>query len=185
MSETHTKKYVDLYDLGVFKEYMPEVIEVTWAQYQALPNTKYTDGNVYCITDMPVLGVEIDDTTTAQDKVWSSSKTNTEISAKASASDLTNKTKTTRITVDTTGWSEDTTSQSGTTLYKKQISLNHVYVACPNVDIGANGVLPTSAEQEAYNLLQYVTVDDNTNKLYLYASATPSSSFYINVGGVD
>lgn len=93
--------------------------------------------------------------------------------------------KVTSFAVDLTGWSQDTSSQSGTTLYKKQISLNHVYVESPTVDIGSSGVLPTVAEQESYNLLQYVTVDDSVPCLYLYASAIPTTSFYINVEGVD
>jgi hypothetical protein len=93
--------------------------------------------------------------------------------------------KATSKQVTTTGWTSDTTSQSGTTLYKKQISVNHVYVESPTVDIGASGVLPTVAEQESYNLLQYVTVDDTVPCLYLYASAIPTTAFYINVEGVD
>lgn len=91
----------------------------------------------------------------------------------------------TTLSVDLTGWTSDTTSQSGTTLYKKQISVNHVYVESPTVDIGASGVLPTVAEQESYNLLQYVTVDDTVPCLYLYASAIPTTAFYISVVGVD
>ena len=91
----------------------------------------------------------------------------------------------TTLSVDLTGWTSDTTSQSGTTLYKKQITLNHVYVECPTVDIGASGVLPTVAEQESYNLLQYVTCDDSVPCLYLYASAIPTTAFYISVVGVD
>ena len=93
--------------------------------------------------------------------------------------------KVTSLAVDLTGWTSDTTSQSGTTLYKKQISLNHVYVESPTVDIGSSGVLPTVAEQESYNLLQYVTVDDSVPCLYLYASAIPTTAFYIKVEGVD
>lgn len=93
--------------------------------------------------------------------------------------------KVTSLAVDLTGWTSDTTSQSGTTLYKKQISLNHVYVESPTVDIGSSGVLPTVAEQESYNLLQYVTVDDTVPCLYLYASAIPTTAFYIKVTGVD
>lgn len=93
--------------------------------------------------------------------------------------------KVTSLVVDLTGWTQDTTSQSGTTLYKKQISLNNVYVECPTVDIGSSGVLPTVAEQESYNLLQYVTVDDTVPCLYLYASAIPTTAFYIKVKGVD
>lgn len=101
-------------------------------------------------------------------------------------SDLTSGVMTsTTLAVDLTGWTQDTSSQSGTTLYKKQISLNHVYVESPTVDIGSSGVLPTVAEQESYNLLQYVTVDDSVPCLYLYASAIPTTAFYINVEGVD
>ena len=94
---------------------------------------------------------------------------------------------TTSFAVDLTSWTTDTTSQSGTTLYKKAISLSHVYVDSPSVDIGAatGYVLPTSAEQESYDLLQYVTVDDTVPCLYLYASAIPTTAFYIKVTGVD
>ena len=91
------------------------------------------------------------------------------------------------LAVSLTGWTSDTTSQSGTTLYKKQISLSHVYTSEPSVDIGAGTgyTLPTSAEQESYDLLQYVTVDDTVPCLYLYASAIPTTSFYIKVKGAD
>jgi hypothetical protein len=93
----------------------------------------------------------------------------------------------TTLAVSLTGWTTDTTSQSGTTLYKKQISLTHVYVESPSVDIGAGTgyVLPTSAEQESYNLIQYVTVDDTVPCLYLYASEIPTTAFYIKVVGVE
>lgn len=88
--------------------------------------------------------------------------------------------------VDTTGWVADTTSQSGTTLYKKSVSVSHVY-ANPSVDIGSatGNVLPTTAEQTAYDLVQYVTCDDTVPCLYLYASDISTDTFYINVGGVD
>ena len=98
---------------------------------------------------------------------------------------ITNKHKVTRFEVSTSSWASDTTSQSGTTLYKKSIALSHVYVDSPSVDIGATGVLPTTAQQEAYNLLQYVTVDSAVPCLYLYASDIPTNAFYINVEGVD
>lgn len=93
----------------------------------------------------------------------------------------------TTLAVSLTGWATDTTSQSGTTLYKKQISLTSVYVESPSVDIGAGTgyVLPTSAEQESYNLIQYVTVDDTVPCLYLYASEIPTTAFYIKVVGVE
>ena len=98
---------------------------------------------------------------------------------------LNDKHKVTSKQVDTSGWATDTTSQSGTTLYKKTISLNHVYVDSPSVDIGAasGSVLPTAAQQIAYDLLQYVTVNGTT--MYLYGSDIPTDAYYINVEGVD
>lgn len=114
-----------------------------------------------------------------------STATQTALDAKASTTDVNNKHKVSNFEVSTTGWTADTTSQSGTTLYKKQITLNHVYVESPSVDIGASGVLPTVAQQTAYDLLQYVTIDDTVPCLYLYASDIPTDSFYINVEGVD
>ena len=99
--------------------------------------------------------------------------------------DITNKHKITTKTVDTTGWTTDTSSQSGTTLYKKTISLAHVYVDSPSVDISTSSGtgLPTKAQQTAYDLLQYVTINGTT--LTLYASNIPSTTFYIQIEGVD
>lgn len=94
-----------------------------------------------------------------------------------------NKHKVTSKQVATTGWTSDTSSQSGTTLYKKTIALSHVYVTSPIVDIGASGVLPTTAQQQAYDLLQYVTINGTT--LTLYGTAIPSTAYYINITGVD
>ena len=98
---------------------------------------------------------------------------------------ITNKHKVTSVQVTTSGWTADTTSQSGSTLYKKSISLSHVYVDSPSVDIGATSgsTLPTTAQQTAYDLLQYVTVDGTT--MYLYGSDIPTDAYYINVEGVD
>lgn len=122
-----------------------------------------------------------------EDSLTSSSavKALTAKQGKALKDNIDNKHKVSSFTVGTTGWTSDTTSQSGTTLYKKSISLSHVYVDRPSVDIGAasGSTLPTAAQQAAYNLLQYVTVDGTT--MYLYASAIPTDAFYISVEGVD
>lgn len=98
---------------------------------------------------------------------------------------LNDKHKLTLLQVNTSGWSADTTSQSGTTLYKKSLSLSHVYVDSPSVSIGAasGSVLPTTAQQVAYDLLRYITVDGTT--LYLYGTDIPTDTYYINVEGVD
>lgn len=122
-------------------------------------------------------GATIDDTTISTLSCWSSSKTNSEI---------TNRHKVTNLSVTLTGWTQDTTSQSGSTLYKKQITLTNIYTT-PEVEIGAGTgyVLPTTSEQESYDLIQYTTYDDTVPCLYLYASDIPQTAFYINVGGVD
>ena len=100
---------------------------------------------------------------------------------------LNNLKKVSSFEVSTSSWVEDTTSQSGTTLYKKSISLSHVYADDPIVKIGAatGYVLPTTDEQAAFNLVLYATLDDTVPALYLYASDIPEDTFYINVEGVD
>lgn len=89
------------------------------------------------------------------------------------------------VAVSTSGWTQDTTSQSGTTLYVLAISLNNVYVDSPSIDISSStGIgLPTKEQQTAYDLLKYATVDGTT--LRLYATAVPSTAFCIKVEGVD
>jgi len=98
---------------------------------------------------------------------------------------LANKHKVTRKTVNTSSWTADTTSQSGSTLYKKSIALSHVYVDSPSVDISTSSGsgLPTTAQQTAYDLLQYVTIDGTT--MYLYSSEIPTTTYYIEIEGVD
>lgn len=112
--------------------------------------------------------------------------TNAQDAIDETVEDIENKHTVTSFEVTTANWTTDTTSQSGTTLYKKQVSLNHVY-ANPSVDIGSasGSVLPTTAQQDAYDLIQYVTVDTAIPCLYLYASDIPTDGFYINVEGVD
>lgn len=118
-------------------------------------------------------------TTTATGKVLDATQ------GKILNDNITNKHKLTRKTVNTSSWTADTTSQSGSTLYKKSISLSHVYVDSPSVDISTSSGsgLPTTAQQDAYDLLQYVTVDGTT--MYLYSSEIPTTTFYIGIEGVD
>ena len=120
------------------------------------------------------------------------SNLDTAVSGKASSTDVNNKHKITQKAVDiTSGWTQDSTSQSGSTFYKKQITLNHIYVDSPTVEIGAyNAVLPTTAQQTTYDYLRYVTVDDTVPCIYLYAdenmmSDSDRTSFYIDIEGVD
>ena len=187
--DTATEYTINLPQSGVITvDVAQKSIELTYAQYQALEQAGEVDSSVaYFCPDLNVAGAVIDDTTTASNKVWSSTKVSTELSGKASATALINSNKVSTFEVSTSSWSADTTSQSGITLYKKSISLSHVYTDSMGADIGcgSGSVLPTNAEQEAYNLLQYVTCDDTVPCLYLYASAIPETAFYIKVKGVD
>ena len=93
------------------------------------------------------------------------------------------------ILVDTTGWTLDTSAQAGETLYVKTIQLSLVSLRSPIVDIGGgNNLIPTQAQQEAYDLIKYVvTYSDPQNDNYymeIYATDTPQTAFYINVKGV-
>jgi len=141
-------------------------------------NDIYTDSSLAAVPLTTAMGTLSSLTTTAQTSLVAAIN---EVDA-----DIANSHKVTSLEVDTSNWTQDTTSQSGTTLYKKSISLNHVY-ANPIVDIGsASGyVLPTTAEQEAYDLLEYITADDTVPCLYLYASDIPTGAFYINAEGCD
>ena len=97
--------------------------------------------------------------------------------------------KVTAFQVSLADWVTDTTSQSGTTLYKKQVNVNHVYIDCPDICIGVDpegsASIPSKAEQTAYDLIQYITVNRSTPCLYIYATAIPVTAFYIKVEGVD
>lgn len=97
---------------------------------------------------------------------------------------ITNKHKITRITVNTSAWTTDTSSQSGSTLYRKAFTLNHVYVTSPSINISTSSGtgLPTLSQQKSYDLLQYATVNGTT--LTLYANAIPTVTFYIQIEGV-
>lgn len=113
--------------------------------------------------------------------------TNVQDAIDETVEDIENKHTVTSFEVTTANWTTDTTSQSGTTLYKKQITLNHIYVDSPSVEIGAasGSVLPTTSQQESYDLILYATSDDTVPCIYLYASDIPQTAFYINVEGAD
>lgn len=132
---------------------------------------------------------DVDLTTTTYDNTTSGlSATTAKGAIDENAADITNKHKITQKAVDiTSGWTQDSTSQSGSTFYKKQITLNHIYVDSPSVEIGAasGSVLPTTSQQESYDLILYATSDDTVPCLYLYASDIPQTAFYINVEGAD
>ena len=147
-------------------------------------NKKYTGSGARLLNEL--LDVLISNPSNGQVPVYNSTSGKWE-----NSSVIDNKLKVSTFQVDLADWVEDTTSQSGSTFYKKQITLNHIYVDSPTVEIGAyNAVLPTTAQQTTYDYLRYVTVDDTVPCIYLYAdenmmSDSDRTSFYIDIEGVD
>ena len=89
------------------------------------------------------------------------------------------------ITVNHSGtWTS--TTVNGSTMYAYSVGLSAVYADVPTVSLAASGsnALPTAAEQTAYALVQFATVDASAKKLKLYATSVPTSDFVINVEGV-
>lgn len=98
---------------------------------------------------------------------------------------LFNKHSIAKITISTSGaWTS--TTVNGSTMYTYSVGLSAVYADVPTVSLAASGtnVLPTAAEQTAYALMQFATVDASAKKLKLYATSAPTSDFVINVEGV-
>ena len=89
------------------------------------------------------------------------------------------------ITVNHSGaWTS--TTVNGSAMYAYSVGLSAVYADVPTVSLAASGAnaLPTAAEQTAYALVQFATVDASAKKLKLYATSVPTSDFVINVEGV-
>ena len=100
------------------------------------------------------------------------------------AGNLQNQITSTVYTVSASGtWTKTTVNNS--TCYVYSHTITAVYADTPTISLAAkSGVIPTSAEQTAYALIQYVTVDSDAKVLKLYATAKPSSDFVIRVEGV-
>lgn len=96
-------------------------------------------------------------------------------------SKIANLTKTVAITIPASSWPNSTVAMSGMNYYTTTKSVSEVFDACPDVMIGAVGVLPTEAEQKAFNTVSYVTITGTTLKLY--AKNKPASDFVIVVKG--
>ena len=92
--------------------------------------------------------------------------------------------KTKVVTVTTTGWTQVTVNSR--TLYKKTISLTAIYDV-PSVSLCNYDGTPVTSEAalDDYNLLEDAGYDATAKEIYLYASDTPSNSFYIFVTSVE
>lgn len=96
-------------------------------------------------------------------------------------SKIANLTKTVAITIPASSWSNSTVAVSGANYYTATRGVSEVFDAHPDVMIGAVGVLPTEAEQKAFNAVRYVTITGTALKLY--AKNKPTSDFVIIVKG--
>lgn len=83
-----------------------------------------------------------------------------------------------------TDWEEETVN--GNTYFTQSISVTQVVNEYPYVGISPiSGTLPTSSEQEAYNLVSYFTANDSTNVFKAYATSEPETTFAVVVKGVS
>ena len=96
------------------------------------------------------------------------------------------KSDTTLYSIATASWSTNTTTVSGVVYRTYSIPVTSVADPTPDVLIGVmeGSVLPTTAEQNAFNSIKYATIDTSTMTLTLYAELVPTSDFYIKVRGV-
>lgn len=100
------------------------------------------------------------------------------------AGNLQNQITSTKYTISSSGTWEETTINNST-YYTYNQPIMSVYADTPTVSlVAASGVIPTAAEQAAYALVQFVSVDADSNILKLYATAQPASDFMLSVEGV-
>ena len=92
--------------------------------------------------------------------------------------------KTKVVAVNTSGWTQVTVNSR--TLYKKTISLTAIYDV-PSISLCNYDGTPVTSEsaEKDYMLLEDVGYDATAKELYLYASNTPSASYYIFVTSVE
>lgn len=100
------------------------------------------------------------------------------------AGNLQNQITSTIYTVSASGtWTKTTVDSATYYVYSQAITA--AYADTPTISLAAkSGVIPTEAEQTAYALVQFVTVDPEAKVLRLYATAKPSSDFVIRAEGV-
>ena len=99
-----------------------------------------------------------------------------------------NQTEDAVIQVPLANWSSSTSTVNGGTYYTCAVTLlksagTGDYKPRISIEPTPGNTLPTEAEQNAYDLLKYATVDNKT--LTLYATVKPISSFYITLSEVS
>ena len=91
-----------------------------------------------------------------------------------------------KVKVDVSKWSVSPTTISSKPYYKASISVSKVVDSVPEISVtGATGVIPTEAEQEAFNCIKYAGIDKDANTINLYAEEKPVVAFSIIIKGVN
>ena len=149
--------------------------------------TTYVDNAVAGITKGTIGLGNVDNTSDANKPISTATQaalntTNGNVATNTSA--ISNMKKTKVVTVTTSGWSSVTINSR--TLYKKTISLTAIYDV-PSVSLCNYDGTPVTTETalDDYNLLEDAGYDATAKEIYLYASDTPSNSFYIFVTSVE
>lgn len=83
------------------------------------------------------------------------------------------------------GWTT-TETVNGTTYYTQTVSVTSVSSDHPEVGIvPISGTLPTNAEQDAFDSVEYFTANDTTNTIKAYATSAPGDTFAVVVKGAS
>lgn len=88
------------------------------------------------------------------------------------------------VQFESTGWTTTETVDS-VTYYTQSVSVQTIGTGHPDIGIvPISGVLPTAAEQTAYDDVNYFTVDHTNKAIKGYAKVAPSTTFAVIVKGV-
>ena len=88
------------------------------------------------------------------------------------------------FTVGTTNWSDSTVLFNNETCYYAEYPITYTDGLGPVASITSSSGIITIEEQEAYNKIDYISVDNTNMVLKLYAKTKPTTSFSILAKGV-
>ncbi len=88
------------------------------------------------------------------------------------------------LAVNSANWSSSTVTFNAENCYYIGLPITYTDGYTPIISISSSSGIVTIEEQEAYNKINYVSVDDTNMVLKLYAKTKPTSDFSILVMGV-
>jgi hypothetical protein len=92
------------------------------------------------------------------------------------------------LTVTLSGWSSSTVTINSQSYYRYQTAVTDInasgVVNCMIAPSNSNYTLPSAADEDNYNKLDYISLDTTNNILYLYAKEKPSATFKIKCQGI-